>query len=60
MDMAQVHDIAKRLAASHGAEAEAEAAKKIHEAEDGGDAEAAELWRRVRNAVREAKPAHES
>jgi len=60
MDMTRVHDIAKRLTASHGGKAEAEAARKLQQAEKEGDAAAIELWRRVRNAVRNAKPAHES
>jgi hypothetical protein len=60
MDMSQVHDIAKRLVASHGAKAEAEAAQKLQEAESQADAAAAELWRRVRSALRDSKPPHES
>jgi len=60
MDITQVHDIAKRLVDLHGAKAEAEAAQRLQQAEQAGEAEAIELWRRVRIAVREAKPAHES
>ncbi len=60
MDMTQVHEIAKRLVASHGSKAEAEAAQKLQEAESQADAAAAELWRRVRGALRDSKPPHES
>ena len=60
IDLSQVHNIAKRLIDTHGAKAEAEAARQFQEAEDAKDDEKTELWRRVRAAIREMKSAHES
>jgi len=60
MDMSQVHNIAKRLIETHGLKAEVEAAEKLQEAEKAGDDAKIELWRRVRLAIHEMKPAHES
>lgn len=60
MDMSQVHNIAKRLIDTHGLKAEVEAAEKLQDAEKAGDNEKIELWRKVRAAVQEMKPAHES
>lgn len=60
MNMSQVHTIAKRLVEAHGPTAEAEAARKLQEAKDTGDDAQMQLWRRVRSAIKESKPAHES
>lgn len=60
MDMEQIHNYAKKLIDTHGPAAEAEAAAKLQEAEKSGDKEQIENWRRIRAAVRERKPAHES
>lgn len=60
MEMAQVHSIAKRLYEAHGLKAEVEAAQKLQEAEQSGDEEQQELWRRVRAAVQDMKGAHTS
>jgi hypothetical protein len=60
MDMSQVHNIARRLVEAHGLKAEAEAARKLQEAENAKDDEQIELWRRVRSTIQDMKAAHES
>lgn len=60
MDMAQIHQIARRLVEAHGRKAEVEAAERLKQAEQDKDAEQIELWKRVQSAVREMGPAHES
>lgn len=60
MQMAQIHNIARRLYESHGMKAEAEAARKLQEAEQSGDEEQQDLWRRVRAVVHDMKGARAS
>ena len=60
MDMQQIHNFAKKLIDVHGGTAEAEAAAQLKSAEESGDAAKIENWRRIRAAIRERKPAHES
>jgi hypothetical protein len=60
MDMSKVHSIAKRLVEAHGVKAELQVAQKLKEAESEGNDQKIELWRRVRSATQEMKPAHES
>lgn len=60
MDMQQVHNIARKLLEAHGAAAEAEVAAKLQAAEASGDKQEIENWTRIRAAMRERKPAHES
>ncbi len=60
MDMQQVHNIARKLIEAHGASAEAEVASKLQAAEASGDEQEVDNWKRIRAALRERKPAHES
>lgn len=60
MKMEQVHSYARKLIESHGATAEAEAAARLKDAEQSGDAEKIRNWQRIRSAVRERKSAHVS
>ena len=60
MDMQQIHNFAKKLVDVHGAAAEAEAASQLKAAEESGDTDKIDNWRRIRAAIRERKPAHES
>lgn len=60
MGIAQARATAKRLVEVHGWQAEAEAAQKLQELSVSGDAEKAEMWRRIRSLIREMKPPHES
>ena len=60
MDIAQVRATAKRLVHVHGWRAEAEAAQKIQELQQGGDLEKTEMWRRIRSLIREMKPPRQS
>lgn len=60
MDMQQVHNIARKLIEAHGAAAEAEASAKLQAAEASGDEQEIENWTRIRAAIHERKPAHES
>jgi hypothetical protein len=60
MKMEQIHEYARKLIESHGAAAEAEAAARLKQAEQSGDAEKIQNWQRIRAAVRERKAAHVS
>jgi hypothetical protein len=52
MDMTQIDDYANRLYSAHGDKAEYEAAQKAKAAEETGNAEQAEQWRKVREKIR--------
>jgi hypothetical protein len=52
MDMTQIDDYANRLYSAHGDKAEYEAAQKAKAAEESGNAEQAEQWRKVREKIR--------
>lgn len=60
MDMRQVHNYARKLVESHGPRAEAEAANRLKQAENGGSSADVENWRRIRASVRERKGSHVS
>lgn len=60
MDMRQVHTYARKLMEVHGAQAEVEAANRLKQAENAGDAAEIENWRRIRSAVRERRGSHVS
>ncbi len=52
MDMTQIDDYANRLYSAHGDKAEYEAAQKAKAAEESGNADQAEQWRKVREKIR--------
>jgi len=52
MDMEKIAQYARGLYDAHGDKAEAEAAQKMNAAEAAGNADEAEQWRAVREAVR--------
>lgn len=60
MDMTEIHNIARQLVEAQGIKAELEATQKLKAAEEAGDTDNIEVWRRVRAAIREMKPPHES
>ena len=60
MDSTKVIEYARQLVEAHGSAAEAEAAKKASDMGKAGKADEAEQWRRVRIAIAEMKPPHES
>ena len=60
MDSATIIEYARQLVEAHGPAAEAEAAKKASDMEKAGKADEAEQWRRIRIAIAEMKPPHES
>ena len=60
MDSLQIIQHAQQLFAAHGDKAEAEAAQKTTTFEANGDNEQAEIWRKIRGAIREMRPSHQS
>ena len=60
MTAIQIDDYAQRLYAAHGDRAEYEAAQRAKESEAKGDAQAAEQWRQVREAIRMMRGPNES
>lgn len=55
MDFTKVQHYAEQLYAAHGDKAEAEAAQKVAHFESEGDTEQAEVWRKIRAAVRQMR-----
>lgn len=60
MEFEKVTQYAHALFAAHGNMAEAEAAQKVKECEESGDADQAESWRAVRAVIREMRGARQS
>ncbi len=60
MNDTEIIEYAKSLLDAHGDAAEAEAAQKAREAEEKGDAQAAEDWQRVRAAISSMRGSHTS
>ncbi|MFQ5624239.1 MAG: hypothetical protein ACE5FS_12695 [Paracoccaceae bacterium] len=60
MKSAEVEDYARRLLSAHGDRAEAEAAQKVRECEERGDAAQAGDWRRIREVIRRMRGPNES
>ena len=60
MDPIQIIEHARQLFAAHGDKAEAEAAQKASAFDASGDSEQADIWRKIRAAIREMRPSHES
>jgi len=54
------HEIARILIERHGAEAQAEAARKAVEFEVKGDQDQAQIWRSVEASISERRGPHES
>jgi hypothetical protein len=52
MSIVHIDDYARQLYSAHGDRAEYEAAQKAKDSAAKGDAEAAEQWRQVREAIR--------
>jgi hypothetical protein len=52
MTIVQIDDYARQLYAAHGDRAEYEAAQKAKDSAAKGDAQTAEQWRQVREAIR--------
>ena len=59
MEMNQIRSIARRLYDRHGLKAEAEAARKLQDAESAGNKEDMATWRRVRSVVHDMRGAHQ-
>ncbi|MGI9483889.1 MAG: hypothetical protein ACR2OR_16190 [Hyphomicrobiales bacterium] len=55
MNFTEVQHYAEQLYAAHGDKAEAEAAQKVTQYEGEGDTEQAEIWRKIRAAVRQMR-----
>lgn len=55
MEEVKIVDYARRLYQAHGDKAEFEAAQKASAYESDGDEDNAELWRKIRVAVREMR-----
>lgn len=60
MDSLQIIQHAQQLYAAHGDKAEAEAAQKASSLEASGDHEQAEVWKKIRAAIHEIRPGHQS
>ena len=60
MEMSQVHDYASQLVRLHGDKAQLVAAQRAIESERRGDHQEAEDWRRITEALKEMRGAHES
>ena len=60
MKAVEIHDMARRLFDAHGDKAEAEAAQKAASLESEGKADEAADWQKVREAIRQIRPPHES
>ena len=60
MDMAEIHDYARRLLDAHGDKAQWEAAQKAAECDQQGDGDQASDWRRIQAAIKEMRGPHES
>ena len=52
MSIVQIDDYARQLYSAHGDRAEYEAAQKARDHAERGDADTAEQWRQVREAIR--------
>ncbi len=60
MNTIRITEYARQLIDAHGAAAEAEAAQKAIKADESGNPDEAEQWRRVRSAILQMKSAHVS
>lgn len=60
MKMSDVHYYARLLIELHGDKAEVEAARKEHELEQSGDKQKVEIWRSIRNSIKEMRGPHVS
>ncbi len=60
MDAIKTTEYARALLSSHGDKAAAEAAQKMREYEEAGNAEEADNWRRIRLAITEMRGPHQS
>jgi hypothetical protein len=60
MESTKIIEYAHQLVAAHGPTAEAEAAQKALNAEQAGNADEAEQWRKVRTAIVQMKSPHAS
>jgi len=60
MEATKIHEFARELKEAHGDKAIQEAAQKASAFERQGDAEQAELWRKVEKALREMAGPHAS
>lgn len=59
MDSLEILEYARKLTSAHGDAAEAQAAQKAVTFEQAGDKEQAQLWRRIRAAIAQAKSPHQ-
>ncbi len=55
MESIDVLEYARKLHSAHGDKAEAEAAQKAAEFEAAGDKDQAEMWRKIRAAIAQAR-----
>jgi hypothetical protein len=60
MQTLEAVEYARRLMEACGEDAELKAARRIRLAEEAGDVEEAETWKRIRTAIHELKPPHVS
>ena len=60
MKATEIHERARQLREAHGDKAAVEAAQKAAALEGQGDAEQAQVWRRIEAAVRQMQGPHES
>ncbi len=60
MKTMEIADFARKLLDAHGDKAEVEAAQKAVKLEEEGKTEEAETWRKIRSAIRQLRPPHES
>lgn len=60
MDSNEIFDYARKLLEAHGSRAEAEAAQNASKLDTEGKYEEAGTWRRIREAIHEMRPPHES
>ena len=60
MELSEIIEYARALYEAHGDKAEAEAAQKAKQYDEAGNAEEAETWRAIRNAISQLRGPHVS
>ena len=60
MKTTEIVSFARKLLDAHGDKAEVEAAQKAVQLEAEGKSEEAETWKKIRNAIHQMRPPHES